>query len=131
MRPVRAISRSIASNPSFALLWASRLCSVAAVQILTVAVGWQLYDLTNDPLDLGLVGLFQFVPIVSLTLVVGSVADQYDRRAIVAACRAVEAICALALTLATVGDWLSASVIFAVMAVLGCAQAFEDRKSTR
>ena len=125
MRPVRAFSRSIASNPSFALLWASRLCSVAAVQVLSVAVGWQLYDLTNDPLDLGLVGLFQFVPIVSLTLVVGSVADRYDRRVIVAACRATEAICALVLTLATVGGWLSASVIFAVMAVVGCAQAFE------
>ena len=125
-----AVGRSIASNPSFALLWVSRLCSVASIQILTVAVGWQLYDLTNDPLDLGLVGLFQFVPIISLTLVVGSVADRYDRRLIVATCRVIESFCASALAVATVGGWLSAGVIFAVAAVVGCAQAFEQPTTT-
>jgi MFS family permease len=123
---VRAVSRSIASNPSLALLWISRLLSVISVQVLTVAVGWQLYELTNDPLDLGLVGLFQFLPIVSLTLVVGSVADRYDRRLIVAACRVVQCACTAVLAIGSAGDWISAGVIFTVVAVVGCALAFEN-----
>ena len=123
---MRAVVQSAARDPSFALLWTSRLLSVISVQVLTVAVGWQLYDLTNNPLDLGLVGLFQFVPIVSLTLVVGSVADRYDRRLIVAACRVIESVCAAVLALGTLGGWLSAGLIFTTMAVLGCAQAFEQ-----
>lgn len=123
---VRAVVESLARHPSFALLWVSRLLSVISVQVLTVAVGWQLYDLTNDPLDLGLVGLFQFLPIVTLTLVVGSVADRYDRRLIVATCRVIEAMCAVALVLGTIGGWLNAGSIFAIMAVIGSAQAFEQ-----
>jgi MFS family permease len=97
---------------------------------MTVAVGWQLYDLTNNPLDLGLVGLFQFLPIVSLTLVVGSVADRYDRRLIVATCRVILGACAAVLAFGTVGGWLSAGVIFTVVAVVGCAQAFENPTMT-
>ena len=54
-------------------------------------MGWQLYAITGSPLDLGLVGLVQFVPIILLTLVVGQVADRYDRRLIAAVCQTVEA----------------------------------------
>ena len=50
--------------------------------MLGVAVGWELYTLTGSALDLGLVGLAQFVPMVVLTLVVGQVADRCDRRLI-------------------------------------------------
>jgi MFS family permease len=127
---VRAISQTISQNPTFALLWVSRLTSVVAVQVMTVAIGWQLYDLTNDPLDLGLVGLFQFLPMVSLTLIVGQVADRYDRRVIVATCRVIQAACALVMTAGTIGGWLSASVIFSIVAVMGAAQAFENPTMT-
>src|SRR6266702_2430674 len=56
-----------------------------------VAVGWQLYSLTGSALDLGLVGLVQFVPTIALTLVVGQVADRCDRRLVVVVCHATEA----------------------------------------
>jgi MFS family permease len=69
-------------------------------QMLGVAVGWQLYELTGRALDLGLVGLVQFVPMVLLTLVVGQVADRSDRRLIVGVCEVVKAAAAAALWMA-------------------------------
>ena len=57
--------------------------SSLAYQMLVVAVGWQVYDLTNSAMSLGLIGLMQFTPQFLLTLVVGHVADRYDRRLIV------------------------------------------------
>jgi MFS family permease len=95
-------------------------------QMLGVAVGWQLYDLTGSALDLGWVGLVQFVPMVLLTLVVGQVADRYDRRVIVALGGVVKAAAAAALALGAVGGWQSRASIFALVAVLGAAQAFEN-----
>ena len=82
------------------------MLSTLALQIQTVAVGWQLYLLTGSALDLGLVGLAQFVPTVVLTLVVGQVADRYDRRLVVVICHVVEGAAAAALALGTVGGWL-------------------------
>ena len=63
------------------LFWFARLSVTASYQMLIVAVGWQLYALTGDPFDLGLVGLIQFVPAMLLFLVVGQVTDRFDRRA--------------------------------------------------
>jgi MFS family permease len=95
-------------------------------QMLGVAVGWQLYELTGNALDLGLVGLVQFVPMVLLTLVVGQVADRCDRRLIVVVCEIVKAAAAAALALGALGDWQSRGSIFGVVAVLSAAQAFEN-----
>ena len=74
---------AIFQNRSFVLFWLSRVCASIAVQMQSLAVGWQIYNLTGSPFDLGLVGLMQFLPLVSLMLVAGQVADRYDRRAIV------------------------------------------------
>ena len=98
--------------------------------MLGVAVGWQLYDLTGSALDLGLVGLVQFVPMVLLTLVVGQVADRSDRRFIVVGCEVVKAAAAGALALGTIGGWQSRTSIFALVALLGAAQAFENPAMT-
>jgi MFS family permease len=92
----------------------------------TVAVGWQLYALTGSALDLGLVGLVQFVPTVALTLVVGQVADRYDRRVVVVACELAQAGGTLALALGSVGGWLERDGILSVVALLGAARAFEN-----
>jgi MFS family permease len=99
-------------------------------QMLGVAVGWQLYELTGSALDLGLVGLAQFVPMVLLTLVVGQVADRADRRLIVSVCEVVKAAAAVALALGTIGGWQSRTSIFALVALLGAAQAFENPAMT-
>jgi len=94
--------------------------------MLGVAVAWQLYELTGSALDLGLVGLAQFVPMVLLTLAVGQVADRYDRRLIVIACEVVKAAIAAALALGALGGWQTRTTIFGLIALLAAAQAFEN-----
>ena len=84
------MSRPGLLSAPFALYWSSRVLVVLALQMQTVAIGWQLYSLTGSALDLGLVGLVQFVPTIVLTLVVGQVADRYDRRLVVVVCEAAQ-----------------------------------------
>jgi MFS family permease len=60
-----------------------------------VAVGWQVYALTNNPFNLGMVGLAQFIPTVLLTFVAGHVADRYDRKRVVQICQIGEALTAI------------------------------------
>jgi hypothetical protein len=111
---------------SFALFWSSRVLATLAVQVQTVALGWQLYALTGSALDLGLIGLVQFVPTVALTLVVGTVADRYDRGLVVVACKAVQAGASLVLVLGSHGGWLERDGILTIVAVLGAARAFDN-----
>ena len=72
----------------FALYCAGR-CSAIAVQMQNVAIGWLVYDITRDPLALGLVGLVAFLPLIGLALVTGHVADGFDRRAVLLVCYAI------------------------------------------
>ena len=116
--------------PAFTLLWCSRILSNVAFNMLGVAVGWQLYSLTGSALDLGLVGLAQFAPIVLLTLVVGQVADRYDRRLIAAICQLVQAGAAAVLVEGSAHGWLSSTSIFAIVALIGAARAFENPTTT-
>lgn len=113
-------------HPPFALLLSSRILASVGFAMLGVAVGWQLYTLTGSALDLGLVGLAQFVPMVMLTLVVGQVADRCDRRLVAALCEAVKAAVAATLALGAIGAWHGKASILALVAVLGAAQAFEN-----
>ena len=110
---------------SYALFWTARCLSGFAVQMAAVATGWLVYQKTGSAYYLGLIGLAQFVPMVLLTLPVGHVADRADRRRIVLACQLVESIALAALAWGIVGGWLQLAHIFAVVVVLGAAQAFE------
>lgn len=101
-----------------------RTFSNLAVQMQIVAVGWQVYDRTESALDLGLIGLSQFLPFILLILPAGQLADRQDRRYIVVACYCVQALCALALLLLTQLDLPSVMPIFAIMALLGTVRAF-------
>lgn len=102
----------------------ARFASSFAVQMQTVAVGAQVYELTRDPLDLGLIGLSQFVPFVVLVLLAGQAADRWNRRKIVAACFVVEFCCALALLAFTIRGITNPVPVFAVMVGFGVARAF-------
>ncbi len=97
-----------------------------AYQMLVVAVGWQVYDLTRSPFMLGMAGLVQFLPQFLLTLVAGHVADRYDRRRIVIACLAVECATAAVLALGSFGNWLTVELVLVCACVLGAARAFES-----
>jgi MFS family permease len=103
---------------------AARLLATLAAQMQTVAVGWQIYAITRDPLDLGLIGLSQFLPFVLLVLPAGQVADHYDRRRILSLCYAGEVACALLLLAFTIRGVTVAWPVFAAMVLLGCARAF-------
>ena len=111
-------------NGVFLTYWLSRLASGFAMQIQTVAVGWQVYDLTRNPLDLGLVGLSQFLPALLLVLVTGSVADRYRRRTIMAVCLGAEALCAAALLTFALRGMTQVWMVFAILAAFGTARAF-------
>jgi MFS family permease len=105
--------------------WLARTATSIAFQMQAVAVGWQLYELTKNPIDLGLVGLIQFIPVLVLILVTGQVVDRHDRRIVLALAQGVEAAGALVLALATLAGVIDARVIFATVFVLGAARAFD------
>jgi MFS family permease len=95
-----------------------------AAQIMVVAVSWQVYDLTNDPWDLGLIGLSQFLPALCLVLVTGLVADRFNRRLILGLCLALELIAALGFVWFTVTAQKDVRYVFGILALLGVARAF-------
>ncbi len=108
----------------FLFYWASRFLATFSTQIVSVAVGWQIYDITRDPFDLGLVGIIQFAPALLLVLVTGALADRFGRRLIMGLSALLEALCAVALLLLTVQGLTSPLPIFAVLLVFGIARAF-------
>ncbi len=89
-----------------------------------------MYDLTHDAFSLGFVGLAQFVPMVLLTLVVGHVADRFDRRKIVFFCQIVEAAIAVLLLLGNLAGWLGRDQILVAAAIIGACRAFEGPSSS-
>ena len=106
-------------------MWCARLLGTAGMQMLMVAVGWQMYDLTGSAWDLGLVGLYQFAPALLLMLVAGHVADRVHRGRIVAACLLLQMGVAVVLVLSTHEGWVSRSVLLGLSVVLGMARAFQ------
>jgi MFS family permease len=105
--------------------WIARVASSIAWQMLAVAVGWQIYELTNDPLALGLVGLAQFIPAVLLLLIAGHVADRHDRRRVTTAAQLIEASSAALLACATAGGFMSRELILAAVFLFAVGRTFE------
>ena len=102
----------------------SQTADFLAYYMLTVAVGWQVYDITRSAMSLGLVGLAQFLPQFLLTLVVGHVADRYERRRVVMVCQAILlCICAL-LAAGSHFGLLTEPVMLACAVTMGAARAF-------
>ncbi|WP_454767116.1 MFS transporter [Cupriavidus campinensis] len=112
-------------DPAFRHFWFARLCTTIGYQIFTVAVGWQMYDLTHDAFMLGLVGLVQFLPSIVLLLMSGHVADRFDRRLIVRTCQALEAVVAVSMAVASFSGWITREHIFLFVAAIGACRAFE------
>ena len=112
-------------QPGFRRFWLSRLASAAAGQMLMVALGWQMYDLTGSAWDLGLVGLAQFVPALLFALPAGHLVDRHDRHRVLAAVQALQVVVAGALTLASVGGALGRDGVLLLSMLLGAARAFQ------
>jgi MFS family permease len=113
------------AHTSFVRYFWSRLLGVTGNQMLMVAVAWHMYDLTSSAWDLGLAGLFQFMPALLLTLPAGQVADRMHRARIFAACLLLQALVALVLIGAAAQGWADRNFILAVSVVLGVCRAFQ------
>jgi MFS family permease len=114
----------------FAFYWVSRVSSTVALQVQAVAVGWQMYDITHNPLDLGLVGLVQFIPAALFVLVSGHLADRYDRRMIVRICQSTSALATLGLAIGTAMGVMTRESLLVVVFFTGSARAFEQTTLT-
>ncbi len=106
-------------------LWVARLFGTAASQMLLVAIGWHMYDLTSSAWDLGLVGLYQFAPALVLALYAGHIVDRHHRGRIVAVCFAVQGAVALALLVAHQAQHDSRALLLGMSLVLGGVRAFQ------
>lgn len=113
------------SHRQFIRFWLARLAGIMANQMLMVALAWHMYDITNSAWDLGLVGLFQFVPALLMTLPAGHLADRWHRGRIFAGCMAAQALVALLLVAATHSGLTTRELILGLSVVLGMARAFQ------
>lgn len=111
-------------HSSYTRFFLARFLLSFSQQIVSVAVGWQMYDQTGSAIYLGLIGLVQFLPSLLLMLVTGSVADRYNRRAIAALCSLVSALCTLALLVMTAMGTFTPLPVFAVLLIFGIERAF-------
>jgi MFS family permease len=111
-------------HPDFRRYLVGRTLTGFGAEMLTVAVGYQVYQLTRNPLDLGLIGLSEFLPFALLVLPAGEAADHFDRRWIVTGCYVLEAIAAALLMAFTLAGLDSPVPVFAVVSLLGVAGAF-------
>ncbi|WP_448585609.1 MFS transporter [Thermaurantiacus sp.] len=117
--------------PAWRHFFVARLSATLAQMMMVIVLGWQVYDLARSTMPLseaafllGLVGLAQFLPIVLLTLFVGSVVDRFDRRWTALAAILAELLCAAALALLSLDPSPALGPLFLVAALLGAARAF-------
>jgi MFS family permease len=121
--------RAAFTHPAFVLFQIARFLIVVAVEMQAVAVGWQVYEITKRPLDLGYVGLAQFLPAILLFPVSGHASDRFERRHVLSVCYAGFAVCfALLLTLAQRGAH-SVTPIYVVLILLGVVRSFNGTAS--
>jgi MFS family permease len=110
---------------AFLFFFLNRIATTMASQMMMVVVAWQMYDLTHSAYDLGMVGLAQFLPSLALTLVVGQVADRFDRRRVLAWCLGGQLLITIGLVAGTLGGWLNRDAILIASVALGAARAFQ------
>jgi MFS family permease len=126
--PLSIQSRSPAlqalSQPDFARYAFGRLAGTLAWQMVNVVAGFQVWKLTRDPFDLGLIGLAQFLPFLALVLPGGQVADRFDRRLIIACAYSAELAGAAILLWFTLSGSTNVAFVFGAMVLLGVARAF-------
>jgi len=123
--PAQASADALRAHPAFVQFWFARICSGFGFQMLSVAVGWQIYAITGRALDLGLIGLVQFFPSVVLALPAGHVADQFERRRIVMLGQIVDMMAIAVLAAISLMHLAHEAIVLALVFVIGVAKAFE------
>ncbi len=124
--PVTSTSNGfgVLRHRNFAFYLSARILGTIGVQMNSVAIGWQVYALTGNLTDLGLIGLAQFAPFLCLILFAGHAADRYNRRNIITLCLAAQFLCGLLLLAFTVSGLAIVWPVFAILVLFGSARAF-------
>ncbi len=120
--------RAAFGHRDFRLFQSGRALSIVGTEMQSVAVGWQIFEMTRRPLDLGYAGLVQFLPGVVLSIIAGHAADRFDRRTMLLVCYISYALCSLMLFFETVHG-ASVLPIFAVLTLIGITRAFSGPSS--
>jgi MFS family permease len=113
------------SHRAFVRLWFARLAGTAGSQMLMIALGWQMYELTGSAWDLGLVGLLQFLPALLLVLVAGHVVDRHQRARVLALCLACQACVAALMCAASLHGAMRREWLLLLSIALGTLRAFQ------
>ncbi|MDF7775292.1 MFS transporter [Sphingomonas sp. AOB5] len=115
----------------FRYFWTARLCSTLAQNAMVIVIGWQVYDIARQTmglkqaaLQLGLIGLAQFLPLFALVLITGWTADRVDRRFIARLCLTLLLFCAALLAWFSFRGTMTLGILFSVAVLLGVARAF-------
>ena len=115
---------SVLRHRNFTLYLSARTLATLAVQMQNVAIGWQVYSMTHNLFDLGMIGLAQFAPFLLLILIAGHAADRYDRRNLIALALGAQLLCGLTLLAFTLAGLATVWPVFAVLVLFGSARAF-------
>ncbi|KQQ45296.1 MFS transporter [Duganella sp. Leaf126] len=115
---------SVLRHRNFTFYLLARTLGTLAVQMQNVAIGWQVYSMTGNLFDLGLIGLAQFAPFLLLILIAGHAADRYNRRNLIAVALAAQLLCGLSLLAFTYAGLTQVWPVFAVLVLFGSARAF-------
>jgi MFS family permease len=110
--------------PNFRLFQVARFCMVVALEMQSVAVGWQIYEITHRALDLGYVGLAQFLPGILLFLVSGHVVDRSNRRSVLVLCYCGYVVCSSLLLLVALRAGQSSGLIYCILVLVGVVRSF-------
>jgi MFS family permease len=121
--------RAAFTHPGFVLFQIARFLVVSAVEMQAVAVGWQVYEITKRPLDLGYVGLAQFLPGILLFPISGHTSDHFERRNVLSACYGGYALCFVVLLALTKYGISSIAHIYVVLVVIGIVRSFNGPAS--
>jgi MFS family permease len=130
VRPADSRAGRVAfTHPGFVVFQMARFLMVAAVEMQAVAVGWQVYEITRKPLDLGYVGLAQFLPGILLFPISGHASDRYERRTVLSVCYAAYAVCFGLLLMLARRSVPSIVFIYAVLVLIGVVRSFNSTAS--
>src|SRR5262249_1771063 len=122
--------RRLKFSRNFGLYLASRFCSATAMMMMRAAIAWHVFALSHSAFHLGLIGLVQFVPVLSLMMVGGALADTYDRRRIMMCAQLLPLGSSVALVLATRSGHVGLPLLYAVVALGAVAWAFDSPSRT-
>lgn len=117
-------------HSSFSRYFTARFCTAFATQIVSVAVGWQIYDQTGNALLLGFIGLVQFLPALILVVLTGLASDKLGRRLVMGLSILLEMVCAAGILFLAVTQQFQPVLVLGLLTIFGIARAFHTPASS-